>query len=94
MYREFIKRLIEDCKRARDRGIGLDEIRDRVLPEKIEARKIEALKGGFSFRDFLEWIREEREYSSYYFDVQQNGACAKPVEIVALILEEIVFDSI
>ncbi len=94
MYREFIKLLIEDCKRARDRGIGLDEIRGRVLPEKIEARKIETLKGGSGFRDFLEWIREDREYSSYYFDVQQSGACAKPAEVAALILEEIVLDSI
>lgn len=89
MYRELIKRLIEDCKSAHDRGADRDEIRGRVLPEKIEA-----LKGGFSFPDFLEWVREDREYSSYYFDVQQSGACAKPAEITALILEEIVFDSI
>jgi hypothetical protein len=89
MYRELISQLIEECKEARDLGTASDEIRARVLPEKIGE-----LKGDFSFRDFLEWVREDREYSSYYFDVRENGACAKPAEVAALVLEEIVFDSI
>ncbi|HYP25382.1 MAG TPA: hypothetical protein VE262_01575 [Blastocatellia bacterium] len=89
MYRALISRLIEECAKARDLGTGHDEIRARVLPEKIRE-----LKRDFSFRDFLEWVREDREYSSYYFDVQQDGACAKPDEVAALVLEEIVFDSI
>ncbi|HVF89022.1 MAG TPA: hypothetical protein VNH22_03070 [Blastocatellia bacterium] len=89
MYRELISQVVEGCKSARDRGAGPDEIRDRVLPENLEALKNES-----GLRDFLEWVKEDREYSSYYFDVRQSGACAKPAEIAALILEEIVFDSI
>jgi hypothetical protein len=89
MYRDLIAQAVEECKEARDRGAGRDEIRDRVLPEKIRA-----LKNGVGLGGFLEWVREDREYSSYYFDAQQSGACAKPAEIAALILEEIVFDSI
>ena len=89
MYRGLISRLIEECGKARDLGAGRDEIRARVLPEKIRE-----LKRDFSFRDFLEWVREDREYSSYYFDAQQDGACAKPDEAAALVLEEIVLDSI
>ncbi|HKG23073.1 MAG TPA: hypothetical protein VKC34_14335 [Blastocatellia bacterium] len=88
MYRELISRVKEECKSARDRGAGPEEIRDRVLPENLEALKNES-----GLRDFLEWVREDREYSPYYFDVQQSGACAKPAEVVALILEEIVSDS-
>jgi len=88
-HREMIVRLVERCKAAQGRGATRDEIRDRVLPNEIERLMKES-----SAQGFLEWIKEDREYSYYYFDAQQSGVCAKPLEAVALILELIALDTL
>jgi hypothetical protein len=89
MHREMILRLVERCKAAEREGVTRDEILNRVLPdETVRLMKKTAAQ------DFLEWIKENREYSYYYFDAQQSGACAKPPEIVAMILESIASDAL
>ena len=88
MRREIIIRLIERCKRAEREGVAREEIRGRVLPEEVE-RLLEETAA----QDFLEWVKEDREYSYYYYDAQQNGACAKPREVLAMILESITLDA-
>ena len=79
----MIQGLIEDCSNA------APEIRDRVMREQIER-----LVNELDAQSFLEWIKEDRDYSYYYFDVQQSGVCAKPREAAALILEAIAVDNI
>jgi hypothetical protein len=44
--------------------------------------------------DFLNWVKEDREYALFYFDVQESGVCAKPRETAALILEAIIVDAL
>jgi hypothetical protein len=89
MHREKILRLIERCKAAQGAGVPPDEMRERVLPEEI--RRVMA---GIGPRAFLDWVKEDREYSYYYHDAQQSGACAKPAEAAAMILESIALDAI
>lgn len=86
MYRRMIQELIESCKTAARAG---NEIRQQILPDKI-ARLI----NGLDAQDFLDWIKDDREYSYYYYDAQQSGVCAKPREAAALILEAIISDNI
>ncbi|HJQ69874.1 MAG TPA: hypothetical protein VKA70_12925 [Blastocatellia bacterium] len=78
MYRQMIRELIEYC------GNTDNEIREQI----------ERLVNGLDAQSFLDWVKEDREYSYYYFDVQQSGACAKPREGAALILEAIAADNI
>jgi hypothetical protein len=47
-----------------------------------------------SARDFIKWIAEDKKYSYYYYDAQQQGVCAKPDEAAAFILEEIASDAL
>ena len=89
MPREMINRLIERCKIAERAGVGREEIRSRVLPDEIEH-----LLEGIAAQDFMGWIKEDREYSYYYYDAQQRGVCAKPREAVAMILESITLDAL
>jgi hypothetical protein len=42
---------------------------------------------------FLEWIAGDPAYSVYYYDVKEAGACAKPREVAALVLEAIAVDT-
>jgi hypothetical protein len=85
----MIHRLVERCKAAKRSGATPDEIRSDLLPHDIERLIKES-----SPQDFLEWIKEDREYSYYYFDAQQSGVCAKPPEAMALILESITLDAL
>ncbi|HEX5735654.1 MAG TPA: hypothetical protein VF131_22695 [Blastocatellia bacterium] len=85
----MIQGLIESCSNAARAGVTDYESRNRVLREQVER-----LVSGLNARSFLEWIKEDREYSYYYFDAQQSGACAKPREAAALILEAIAADNI
>jgi hypothetical protein len=87
MYRQQILELIEKCRVAEGAGLGLNDIRFASLPELIKP----LLE---SPEDFLRWVKEDRDYSYYYFDVQESGVCAKPVEAVAMILEAIVIDTL
>jgi hypothetical protein len=79
VFRALIHRLIADCK---DGGRG-----------KV-AEAIGALLKEISPQDFLEWVKEDREYCFYYYEVEQSGACAKPREAAAMILEAIALDEI
>jgi len=89
MWRAEIQAIIDQCKAARDRGAASDQIRESVLRGAIEdiLRRVNA-------PGFLEWIKDDREFSYFYYDVQQSGVCAKPQEAVALILEHIVLDAL
>ena len=78
MYRRMIQELIESC-----------QTRQQILPDEIER-----LINGLDAQGFLDWIKDDREYSYYYYDAQQSGVCAKPREAAAIILEAIALDSI
>ena len=86
-YWQIIHDLIADCEKAKRNGLSLADIRTKLLPVKIQ----HFLKKPV---DFLDWIREDREFSLFYFDAQQSGVCAKPAEIVAVILEMIILDAL
>jgi hypothetical protein len=85
MSRETILLLIERCKAARAAGASLEDMRERVLPAEFDK---------IAPQDFLEWVKDDREYCWYYYDAQQSGVCAKPAEAAALILESIVLDAL
>jgi hypothetical protein len=89
MHREAILQLIEACEEACSKRVPLDEIYNRVLVGRIASLMEETAPA-----ELLEWLKEDREYSYYYYDTEQSGACAKPREAVALILESIVRDAI
>lgn len=89
MHSEIVLRLIERCKAAQGRGASRDDIRNRLLPGEIDR-----LMKEISAQDFLDWIKDDREYSYFYYDAQQSGMCAKPPEITAMILESIALDAI
>lgn len=89
MWRAEIQIIINQCKAACDRGASLSQIREGVLRGAIEdaLRRMKA-------PEFLEWIKDDREFSYFYYDAQQSGVCAKPQEATALILEQIVLDAL
>jgi type II secretory pathway component PulM len=89
MSRAEIQSLISECTAARDAGASSEQLRTSILPEAIQRalRRVSA-------REFLEWIREDREFGYYYYDAQQSGVCAKPQEAAALILEQIALDAL
>ena len=89
MHREIILRLIKQCKAAQSAGATPDEIRDSVLPEELKRMMRE-----IGFQDFLDWAKEDREYSYYYYDAQQSGEYARPAEAVGMILKSIALDAI
>lgn len=86
-YRAEIDSLIEICRDAARAGATLEEIGGRTLHEKLQI-----LMREMSPHDFLKWVEEDRQYSFFYYDVQQDQFCAKPAEVAALILERIVLD--
>jgi hypothetical protein len=88
MPRAEIQTIIEQCRAARDCGASLDQIREGVLREAIE----KALRR-MNAREFLDWIKDDREFSYFYYDAQQSGVCAKPQEAAALILEHIALNA-
>ncbi len=45
-------------------------------------------------KDFVEWIREDAQYSFYFYDALESGVCSKPAELAALILETIALDAL
>ena len=84
MYKEKLLRLIERCKASQSAGVPPDNLQEELhhVMKEIE------------FQDFLDWVKEDREYSYYYYDAQQSGVCAKPAEATARILESIALDAI
>lgn len=87
VYQQMILDLIVDCERAKRNGVSLADIRTNFLPVKIQPFLTKPL-------DFLNWIREDREFSYFYFDAQQSGVCAKPTEVVAMIVDMIILDAL
>jgi hypothetical protein len=87
MYHRQILELIEKCRMAGGNGVRLKEIRLDILPELIKPLLENSV-------DFLNWVKEDREYALFYFDVQESGVCAKPRETAALILEAIIVDAL
>jgi hypothetical protein len=83
MYRQQTLELIEKCLEAESNGFSPEEIRFEILP--VLMKPILESSG-----DFLTWVRESPEYSYFYFDIQERGVCAKPVEAAAMIIEAIV----
>lgn len=88
-YRQEIRVLIEDCRRDVSEGATIEEIRARLLPERLK-RGLRQM----SPQNFLEWIEEDREYSFFYYEARADRVCAKPAEAVALILEKIILDDL
>jgi hypothetical protein len=89
MFKERLLQLLETCKDAVRRGHCPGYIKLHILPFEIESFLRDA-----SARDFIRWIADDKEYSYYYYDAQQQGVCAKPDEAAAFILEEIVSDAL
>jgi hypothetical protein len=89
MWHAEIQTIIRQCELARHRGDSLSQIREGVLRAAVEG----ALRR-MSAREFLEWVKGDREFSYFYYDAQQSGVCAKPQEAAALILEQIALDAI
>ena len=93
IHKAIIQRLIERCQAARQAarqaGLSPDEVRARRLAAEID----QALRE-ITPQEFIDWIKDDREYSFFYYDLQQRGACAKPAEIVALILESIALEAL
>jgi hypothetical protein len=85
----MIRNLVQKCEDAVRIGVPRDEIKGRLLSEEIEM-----LMNQLAPQTFLEWVREDREYSYFYYEAQQSGVCAKPRELVAAILESMVLDAL
>ena len=86
-YRQLIDEII-----AENRAKG-PSVSSQVRHEHF----LESMTGALSRiqpEPFLEWVRDDRELSAFFWDVQQSGACAKPREAAALIVEAIVMDAI
>ena len=88
-YEQIIVNLIEDCKQALRAGLAVNDMRSRMLADKIKLMIDETEP-----KDLLEWLKEDRQYSYYYHDAEQSGVCAKPREAAALIVESIVMDAL
>ena len=80
-------------------GSLLDEYRNLTaageVPSRVEIlERVSTLLAGLDARSFLTWVEEDPLYSSYYYDVHESGACSKPREVAALVLEAIAVDAI
>ena len=89
LHEQIILDLIEECKRALRAGFTVSDIRSRLLADKIKLIIDET-----DTKDFLEWLKQDRQFCYYYYDAEQSGVCAKPREAAALIVESIVMDAL
>jgi hypothetical protein len=87
--RTVIQSLVAGCQSARAGGASPEQIRADVLPEAIQSA-LSRISAG----EFLEWVKEDREYAFFYYEARQSGMCAKPREAAARILEQIALDAI
>jgi hypothetical protein len=87
MFRQQIYKLIEECLEAQAQGFSLQAIRFEILPELIRPLLP-------SSDVFLRWVKEDSQFSIFYFEVQESGVCAKPVEAAAMILEAIALEAL
>lgn len=88
-YRSEILSLIASCKEAVSAGATIEDIRLNILPARLQT-----VMPNLSPQEFLHWVREDRQYSFFYYDAQEDRVCAKPAEAAALILEKIVLDEL
>jgi hypothetical protein len=88
-WRDEIQALVVRCQSARAAGASSEQLRTIILTEAIDST-LSCLDA----REFLDWIKDDREYAYFYFDAQQSGVCAKPREVAALILEQIAMDAV
>jgi len=88
-YKQQIISLVESCKKAASEGATIEDIRVSILPARLR----EVIRQ-LSPQDFLSWIRDDREYSFFYYDAEEDRVCAKPAEAAAMILEKIVLDNL
>jgi hypothetical protein len=72
---------------AQSKGCSLETIRFEVLPELVKPLLA-------SPDVFLRWVKEDSQFSFFYFEVQESGVCAKPSEAAAMILEAIVVEAL
>ncbi|MBI2821093.1 MAG: hypothetical protein HYX74_02610 [Acidobacteria bacterium] len=89
VYPQLILRLIETCEQAARAGVCREEICGSFLPEKVER-----LVRNLAAQDFLEWARNDPDYSFYYNEVEHAGLAARPAEAAAMILEAIAMDAL
>jgi hypothetical protein len=89
MYPQLILKLIQSCEEAAHAGISREEIRNRLLPEKVQH-----LLKTLAAADFLEWVGLDPDYSYYFKELQHSGVGLQPREAAAMILEAIVLDAI
>jgi hypothetical protein len=87
MFHQAIQNLVRECLKARDNGISLETIRHELLPRYIRPLLDSA-------DDLLPWLREDKRYSYFYYEVQAQGTCAKPLEVAAAIVEVIVLTAL
>ena len=87
-YNELIEELIVECREALDDAAPRSR-RDQLLVEAA-ARALARIQP----EPFIEWVKENRDLCAFYYDVQESGTCAKPLEVAALILEAIARDAV
>lgn len=87
MFRQQIHKLIEKCVEAQSNGFSLEAIRFEILPELVKPLLV-------SPDGFLAWVKEDREFSIFYYEVQESGVCAKAIESAAMILDAIVVEAL
>jgi hypothetical protein len=87
LFRQQIHKLVEKCLEAQSEGFSPEAIRFEILPDLVKPMLA-------SSDVFLNWVKEDNQFSIFYFEVQERGVCAKPVEAAALILEAIVMEAL
>jgi hypothetical protein len=89
MFRAEIQAIIDQCRAARAKSVTPELINDGLLREAVQntLSRINA-------QAFLDWVKDDRELSYFYYDVQESGVCAKPREVAALVLEHIALDAL
>jgi len=89
LFPQLILRLIQSCEDAAGAGVCRDEIRNRLIPERVR-RVFKTVVP----KDFLEWVQEDPDYGYYYRELEQLGVGGNPAEAAAMILEAIVLDAL
>ena len=85
-YRTVILELVRACETASSADPA-------TLAQRVDEQVRVAIEG-LDTRGFLDWVADDPSYGSYYFDVKESGACAKPREVAALVLEAIAVDAV
>jgi hypothetical protein len=89
MYPQIILKLIQSCEDAARAGVCREEIRNRILPDKVQ-HLIKSVRP----KALLDWAQEDPDYSFYYRELQDTGLTERPAEAAAMLLEAIVLDTL